>query len=70
MDSWQNSVSTWWSVPDFDQLQVVCSLLQCGLQDLLVLLLLLQQILQQPAGGPTETAVNMTLKQNSRQNAT
>lgn len=35
-------VFTWWSVSDSDQLQVVCSLLQCGLQDLLVLLLLLQ----------------------------
>lgn len=41
------------SVSDFDQLQVVCSLLQRGLQDLLVLLLLLQQLLQQPTGGST-----------------
>ena len=58
-------MSTWWSVPDFDQLQVVCSLLQCGLQDLLVLLLLLQQVLQQPAGGATEVAVNTTLSMES-----
>lgn len=43
----------WRSVPDFDQLQLVCSLLQGALQHLLVLLLLLQQLLQQPAGGST-----------------
>ncbi len=56
------SVFTWRSVPDFNQLQVVCSLLQCGLQELLVLLLLLQQLLQQPAGGTKTTVASVILK--------
>lgn len=40
---------TRWSVSESDQLQVVSPLLQCGLQDLLVLPLLLQQLLQESA---------------------
>lgn len=52
-----NHLLTWRPVSDFDQLQVLCPLLQRGLQDLLVLLLLLQQLLQQPAEGTTTTTV-------------
>lgn len=46
---------TWRSVSDSDQLHVVSPLLQRSLQDLLVLLLLLQQLIQQPE--PTATPV-------------
>jgi len=45
-------------VPGSDQLHVVCPLLQRGLQDLLELLLLLQQLLQQPAATGTPVVIS------------